>query len=311
MKRFNPLATVGATPTPEPYTPPPVPPAIEARRREQEEREWQRTLLFVEHYGQPGAAPVVVPHGMMAVTLSLKFDNSDTMTDYFDRHAPYSPDFLLLVAKQQAKTEKLARRALGLVPELEQRHEWKWRTENYSMGHGNYLQSSGFELPAPLQGFRNVYCGGPVTHGHWEIEFSRPYREGSDLKILPHAGYGRTVNVTPPTAPTASAPITLSINRQRNLVELRFSDKPSEALRAEMKAARWRWFGPAGCWYHQNTPQNHAWAVTFIERHSKPTVALSAPVSPTPLIAPPSPRPANPLLVRLATVRVPSTFAHS
>ena len=95
----------------------------------------------------------------------------------------------------------------------------------------------------------------------------------------------------------AVAQITLTINTGRNLVELRFPDKPDEDVRAEMKAAKFRWYGPAGCWYHKHTPENLAWAEQFVARQQTvpaSTVAatqLPAPVKPiiprlTPQVAP-------------------------
>ncbi|MDE2102880.1 MAG: hypothetical protein KGL39_36890 [Patescibacteria group bacterium] len=73
---------------------------------------------FVEFMGD-GETPVAIPEGMMAVTLTLCYDNSDIVTDYFDRHANLSPEFLLLLVKKQAQTEKLARKAMEIAfPEL-------------------------------------------------------------------------------------------------------------------------------------------------------------------------------------------------
>ena len=63
--------------------------------------------------------------------------------------------------------------------------------------------------------------------------------------------------------------ITLTINHERDLVELRFPGKPDEAVRSEMKAAKFRWYGPAGCWYHKHTPENRAWAEAFIGRQGR------------------------------------------
>ena len=77
--------------------------------------------------------------------------------------------------------------------------------------------------------------------------------------------------------PVATGGVTLSINEARGMVELRFAAKPDEAVRAQLKAARFRWFGPAGCWYHKNTPANLAWAMAFAGRGDEPVVSLPAP----------------------------------
>jgi len=201
MKRFNPAALVADETGSETnaaviFSPPPEPnatvvAAAAERRRQQEEQSAKLDQLFVGHYGQPGAAKVVVPHGMMAVTLSLCYDNSDSMTDYFDRHANLSPEFVLLVVKKQAETERLARKALTVAfPNPNDRPSFGWHTEKWSMGHGNYLDSSGFELPETLKNLETQYRGGAVTHGHWEIEFRRPWSDGQELRLLPHRNYG-------------------------------------------------------------------------------------------------------------------------
>jgi len=171
--------------------------AFERNKLEQAERERRRPILFAKHYGQPDAPHVIVEPGMMAVTLCLCHDNSDSMTDYFDRHASLAPDFALLLVKKQNQTERLARRALALCPELAGL-EWEWHTEKYSLGHGNYLESSGFELPGELQNLQTRYRGGGVTHAHWEIQFAAPYRGGGPGRILPHKNYGRLPTPPPP-----------------------------------------------------------------------------------------------------------------
>src|ERR1039458_9337277 len=92
----------------------------EAERKARTDAEHAR---FIAHYGNPASATgnaetITVPDGMMPVTISLKFDNSDSMTDYFDRHASLGPDFLLGYVPKQAQTESLARRLLARYPEF-------------------------------------------------------------------------------------------------------------------------------------------------------------------------------------------------
>lgn len=154
---------------------------------------------FIRLYGN--GETVTVQPGQMAITARICYNNSDAMTDYFDSHAGYSPRFALRVVPKQAETERLARQAVESFALLAA-VEFSWHTEKYSMGHGNYLQSKGFELLPELQGFRDVYRGGPVTHGHWEIEFS------SYDKTLPtFQGYGDTRKALayPPGSPEYEA----------------------------------------------------------------------------------------------------------
>lgn len=136
---------------------------------------------FLEHYSN--GETVTVKPGEMAVTARITYNNSDPMTDYFDSHVGLSPRFALMVVPRAAETEKLARRAVAGCAMLRDL-PFEWHTEKYSMGHGNYLeQKGGFELPPELQNVCNYYRGGPVTHGGWEIEFEKAYKEPKTLPV--------------------------------------------------------------------------------------------------------------------------------
>jgi hypothetical protein len=188
----------------------------EQSKQEHANREQQRPLLFTKHYGKPGAELITIPYGMMAVTLSAKYDNSDTMSDYLDRHASLSPDFVVLVVKKQAETERLARKALALCPELAALG-WEWHKEKYSMGHGNYLESDGFELPDELKNLETKRGSG-ITHAHWEIEFSAPYRDQQTISLRPHKNFG----VNPVEESSAS---TVSTSTDAKLIETTHTKK--------------------------------------------------------------------------------------
>jgi DNA-directed RNA polymerase subunit RPC12/RpoP len=195
------------------YTPPTPPPEVIARREEFNRVLAEREDKIVAHFGQPGADKIAVPDGMMAVTLGLKYDDSDAMTDYFNRHAPLGPEFVVLLVKKQAQTERLAKRALEHVMSLtpiKEQLTWKWKTEKYSMGHGNYLESSGFELPPDLHGLETAYRGGRVTHAHWEFEFTCASRHTRAMH--PHASYGRKA-AQPATCNSATCNFTLTATR--------------------------------------------------------------------------------------------------
>ena len=119
------------------------------------------SAAFIAAYGRPGANQITVPEGSMAVTLSLKFNDSAPQVDHFDYHAPTGcPAFLVLLVKKQAQTENLARKALTACPELHSL-DWMWKSEKYGGGHGNYLQSSYFPTPPALKEHitvRKTYC---------------------------------------------------------------------------------------------------------------------------------------------------------
>jgi hypothetical protein len=64
----------------------------------------------------------------------------------------------------------------------------------------------------------------------------------------------------------ASTPIgTVTINEDKDGVEIRFPSKPRYAVRETLKASGWRWSGWSRCWYHRRTPDAEAFARQLIE----------------------------------------------
>ena len=115
-----------------------------------------------------------------------------------------------------------------------------------------------------------------------------PLRKTTDLVVPPPVAPGTPRAAAPVTssAPVATGDITLTLNAAKKLVELRFTAKPDETVRAQLKAAHWRWYGAAACWYNKHTPENEAWARAFIAQQSSPapradfTEAPEAPATP-------------------------------
>ena len=101
--------------------------------------------------------------------------------------------------------------------------------ENYSMGAGNYLKSG------------SRYSTGWVVRS-------------TSIGGLPNM----TEDATTPAAPTSratvtptpdGAPVVRASTVKPGNAEVVFNAKPAEDVRAELKAAGFRWYGPAGCWY--------------------------------------------------------------
>jgi hypothetical protein len=163
---------------------------------------------FIAAYGRPGANQITVPEGSLAVTLSLKFNDSAPQVDHFDYHAGLGcPTFLVLLVKKQGarprfgQTENLARKALTACPELHSL-DWSWKSEKYGGGHGNYLISSPIELPAAIREVlttRTTFGGQPVTRAFWEIQFATAWR-GSPLQLWPHKHFSALSNLNSATA---------------------------------------------------------------------------------------------------------------
>jgi hypothetical protein len=209
--------------------------------------------VFLDLYSTGDTATVL--SGQMVMVAQLCYDNSDPMSDYFDSHATLGPAFALLVVHEQAKTQALARAAAARSPLLKD-VEFTWHTENYSMGHGNYLQSKGFELPEQLKGIRKAYRGADVTHAHWEIKFS------GKGEYPTFQGYGEmlTVTMAPASASASTGGITVRENAALGGIELHFSSKPDDATVSKLKAHGWRWKRGTNYWYKKASDSVRAFA---------------------------------------------------
>jgi hypothetical protein len=240
------------------------------------------TGLFIAAYGQPDAPKISLPYGHMAVTLCAKFNDSAPQVDHFDYHAGLGcPDFALLIVPKQSKTEKLARQALSLCPKLAVGAglDWTWKSETWSTGHGNYLQSSSFELPPELRGCATFTFGRntPLTQTFWEIEFTTNLREGKLVELWPHRNFRINSLSTfggEGRGEVAKSKISASIilNPSKNGVEIHFTRRPNDAALQPLRDdRRWRYTGYSRCWYCRATPETIAWAEAFVTRFNSPS----------------------------------------
>lgn len=192
---------------------------------------------------------IEVPHGKMAVCAVLTFDDSDISSDYFNRHVPLGVTILAVVPKQ-SETERLARIAVAKYPELAG-IEFEWKTEKYSMGHGNYLeQKGGFELPEGVGVRRN---GDKITHGSWEIQFEAPYRDGQPLHLKPFKGWPGLLSQAVEQSTGVAAPDGTIVRRnvEKNGVEVSFTSKPEAEVIARLKREGFRWAFVSKIWYNR------------------------------------------------------------
>ena len=264
------------------------------------------TAAFIAAYGRPGANQITVPEGSLAVTLSLKFNDTAAQVDHFGYHAPTGcPAFIVLLVKKQAQTENLARKALTACPELHSL-DWSWKSEKYGGGHGNYLMSSAIDLPVAVtqsMTARHTFSGQPVRHAFWEIQFANAWR-GSPLQLWPHKHYGAAVVESRFSngrdTGANNGPITAAwcLNERMRGVEIHFTRRPDDAALAPLRGDRaWRYTGKTKCWYARQTPETIAWAKTFCENFNGGSVRASraaadapstAPGAPSRVVAPPS-----------------------
>lgn len=84
--------------------------------------------------------------------------------------------------------------------------------------------------------------------------------------------------------------VKLTFNPARNGLQLHFSDKPSDEVRAELKAAGWRWSFRNSCWYHRDTPANRDFAERFVVKlNGSDSSESQAPTTPNNIIPLPQP----------------------
>ena len=222
-----------------------------AKQAEDDRRAQELRDITTAAYGEPGRTVHLSP-GETGIVAVLCFDNSHYQSDYYDGHARLGVPLLVGTMRSNHETEAAARSAIARFPGLsDEQHGWQWKTEKYSMGHGNYLTGSGVDVDPALGATRTVYgSGGAVTRGHWEIQFTRGHQKDEAFSVF--RGYYDT---PAPQAPTDSpqqggALGTVARNLEHDGVEIAFTDKPSDSLRYQLKAAGfritrrppWRWY---------------------------------------------------------------------
>ena len=178
----------------------------------------------------------------MFVYIEAYFDDSDAMTDYFHRHASISSSYALAVVNTKQQRESTVRNILNQIPELN-KYKWEWKTENYSMGHGNYLES---EYIGTIK--HNAYNGRKEVGYRFQIEFS-------NSKELPKSRYfidlnSRTNNEQSESNNTESNKDKIvRKNEEKNGVEIKFSSKPSDEILSKLKSNGFRWSKFSKVWY--------------------------------------------------------------
>jgi len=186
---------------------------------------------------------VEIPKDKMGICLDLCFDDSDIMTDYFSPHRSLEKR-LLAIVKRQPQKEALARRIASQIPDLKD-FEWTWHTENYSMGHGNYLSATKVHETRKhdaYDGRKEVACFYEITFNGWDREIPHHQYLGDLTKSTPKGVKGDGIEVRE--------------NKEKNGVEIIFAAKPNDEVLTSLKANGWRWSRFNGLWYNKLTPEN-------------------------------------------------------
>ena len=191
---------------------------------------------------------IEISAGKIGVCLDVCFDDSDIMTDYFNRHSLVERRLLAIVHKQ-SETERLARRILEQAPELKDM-EFTWHTEKYSMGHGNYLEATRSHETRD----HKAYDGREEVNCFYEITFTY---SGSSTREIPHSKYflGDLTEVATKTIGKSNGK-TIRENTEKNGVEIIFNSKPDDKVLSLLKANGWRWSRFNRLWYNRLSPEN-------------------------------------------------------
>lgn len=233
---------------------------VEDRRKTKEELEQQQAAAAVRIEAQRkkdeefNRQSVEIEEGKMGIMLVECFDDSDMMTDYFSPHRPIS-ERLLAIVKNQAQKEALARRVVNQIPDLKA-IDFKWKTENYSMGHGNYLEATTSHRTSE----QNAYRFGAGAHSgevavFYEIQFERTY--GQTKRAIPHPDYYLGDLTEASTKPIEKANgKEVRENTEKQGVEILFDERPSDQILTKLKANGWRWSRFNKLWYNKLSPEN-------------------------------------------------------
>jgi len=192
---------------------------------------------------------IEIPKGKMGICLDECFDDSDMMTDYFCPHRLVKRR-LLAIVRSQAERESLARRIVEQIPDLKE-IEFDWKTEKYSMGHGNYLTAKSSHRTSMENAYRFNYGGkeGEVPI-FYEVTFTSYGRE------IPHEKY-YLGDLTEKSGPSSSGNgKEIRENKEKNGVEIIFNSKPDDSILMRLKGHGWRWSRFNQLWYNKLNPEN-------------------------------------------------------
>jgi hypothetical protein len=231
---------------------------VEDRRKTKDELEQQQAAAAVRIEEQRkkdeefNRQSVEIETGKMGIMLVECFDDSDMMTDYYSPHRPIS-ERLLAIVKNQAQKESLARRVINQIPDLKA-IEFEWKTETYSMGHGNYMEAKTSHRTSKEKAYRFAYgAHADDVAVFYEIQFNKGYPS----RAIPHPDYylGDLTEINTKEIDKANGK-TVQKNTEKQGVEILFDQRPSDQILTKLKANGWRWSRFNRVWYNRLTPEN-------------------------------------------------------
>lgn len=208
--------------------------AEEWKTREAEQNaahEAARLAWAAQYCDSPEVIPV--PAGMQAVTIEANYDDSDMMTDYFHPHHGHGWEMVLaFVPKGARKTEALHREIIARYPELAAL-SWKWNVQDYSMGHGYWLESPAV---GKVEGV-TTYGGYKDPSFAWEVSFGY---DSSGRGFMPFKGYAQANLKRTPSGPMSGTPTKgegFELTYDRDWTWLHFANTPDADIVNRVHAA--------------------------------------------------------------------------
>ncbi len=223
----------------------------EERAQEQEERKFQdeernvKALEIEKLVNLKGEGEVTREVNEMFLTISSYFNDSDGMTDYHHPHHSIGTTYAIGTVPKGARKESLVRDIIASIPEL-QEYTWNWNVQEYSMGHGTFMESSQVGI-APIKAY-----DGRNEVGYWyEIQFSHSLSLPKS-RLFTKAKVQRATIVG--SAPSGNKIATCKLNVEKGGIELYFPGKPQAAVLDDLKASGFRWSRFNSCWYKLDNP---------------------------------------------------------
>lgn len=210
------------------------------RQNDQEERERQ-ALEIQKLVNLNGEAEVTRGVNDMFLTIQAYFNDSYSMVDYFHPHHSIGGAYAIGIVSKGARKESLVRDIIAAVPEL-QAYEWNWNIQEYSNGHGTFMESSQVGI-APIKAY-----DGRKEVGYWyEISFSNAITLPKSRLFVEQVPQPK--GKIEGAAPSGNKIATCKINQEKKGIELYFNSKPASAVLDDLKANGWRWSRFNSCWY--------------------------------------------------------------
>ena len=177
------------------------------------------------------------------IKISLCFDNSDSMTDYYNPCST-AERWILAEIPQGKRLLSYLKREISKYKGLNAL-KWTEHKEKWSMNHFGYsLTSETVNIKDYIKKDIKRYLGGTVKKGFFMVDFgSISYDGGADDWI--------EKPIKEPEIKTNSKEITLKRNLDKNGIEIYFKSIPTIEIRTKLKSNGFRWGKFNKCWYKQ------------------------------------------------------------